>query len=444
MSGQEDKEDLKAEVARLRARVAELEQRVALKELPAGETAATGPDIPYKAIVDSMPVSVVVYNENGDPIDLNEATCARYGVPRERAITSFNILTEPALIELGFDVAFRRALAGEIQVMPPGPYDRPESPLNPGSRPRLWNQSIYFSVKHPTGARYVIELNFDVTALKEAEAKERQSAALLEAIVENAPLLIYARDKEGRPTLMNRKSAALFGHSVGGEPPETTSQGQMPSDVADAWRAHDMEVMAAGALASVENAVALADGWHVFLSHKFALRGEGEEVVGVCGMTLDITERVRTEERNKRLQEEMLRAREETLRSISTPLMPIADGVLVVPLVGEMTRERAEQLIETLLSGVASQRARLTILDMTGMPQTGPDVIDALLRAARGVRLLGAEIILTGIRPSVAQALVELSADLGSIVTQATLERGVAYALRTRREDSSGATPRGR
>jgi anti-anti-sigma regulatory factor len=218
----------------------------------------------------------------------------------------------------------------------------------------------------------------------------------------------------------------------------------MPSDVADAWRAHDMEVMAAGALASVENAVALADGWHVFLSHKFALRGEGEEVVGVCGMTLDITERVRTEERNKRLQEEMLRAREETLRSISTPLMPIADGVLVVPLVGEMTRERAEQLIETLLSGVASQRARLTILDMTGMPQTGPDVIDALLRAARGVRLLGAEIILTGIRPSVAQALVELSADLGSIVTQATLERGVAYALRTRREDSSGATPRGR
>ncbi|WP_437767252.1 STAS domain-containing protein [Sorangium sp. So ce281] len=110
----------------------------------------------------------------------------------------------------------------------------------------------------------------------------------------------------------------------------------------------------------------------------------------------------------------------------------IADGVLVAPLVGDLTRERGAQFTETLLEGISRQQARITILDVTAVPQAGPEVTDALIRAARSARFLGAEVVLTGIRPSVAQALVELGADLGGIVTRATLERGVTYALSMR------------
>ncbi|WP_437684242.1 STAS domain-containing protein [Sorangium sp. So ce131] len=106
--------------------------------------------------------------------------------------------------------------------------------------------------------------------------------------------------------------------------------------------------------------------------------------------------------------------------------------MLLVPLVGKMSRARAEQVIEALLQGVSGQQASMVIVDVTGVSEAGAEVTDALVRAARSVRLLGAEIVITGIRPSVAQTLVELEAELGGIVTRGTLERGVAHALSAR------------
>ncbi|XXY51253.1 PAS domain-containing protein [Sorangium sp. So ce269] len=212
----------------------------------------------------------------------------------------------------------------------------------------------------------------------------------------------------------------------------------VPAPVADALRGVDTDAIASAAPVDVEVRLPAADGMHVYLGTTFALRDEGGGVVGTCGIATDITERVRAEEQARKLQEDMLRIQDETLRALSTPLLPIASGVLVMPLVGEVSRERAAQVIETLLDGLSRQQATIAILDVTGVPQAGPSVTDTLLRTARSVRLLGAEVVLTGIRPSVAQALVELGADLGGIVTQGTLEQGVAYALAARR----GARPR--
>jgi rsbT co-antagonist protein RsbR len=103
--------------------------------------------------------------------------------------------------------------------------------------------------------------------------------------------------------------------------------------------------------------------------------------------------------------------------------------VVVMPLIGALDSARAQQVIETLLEGVAARRARVAILDITGVAVVDSQVANGLLRAAQAVRLLGASVVLTGIKPEVAQTLVNLGADLRGIVTRGSLQSGIAFAL---------------
>jgi rsbT co-antagonist protein RsbR len=100
-----------------------------------------------------------------------------------------------------------------------------------------------------------------------------------------------------------------------------------------------------------------------------------------------------------------------------------------MPMVGKIDARRAQQMLDTLLSGIAANRARTVILDITGVPVVDAQVASALVRAASAVRLLGAEVMLAGIRPEVARTLVDLGIDLGGILTCSTLQRGVALAM---------------
>ncbi len=145
----------------------------------------------------------------------------------------------------------------------------------------------------------------------------------------------------------------------------------------------------------------------------------------------------RAEAENRRLQEEIILMQEETLRALSTPLIPIAESVVLLPLIGTVNGARAQQVIETLLEGVVAHRAAVAILDVTGVPVVDAEVADGLIQAAKGVALLGAEVVLTGIRPEMARTLVELDTDLRGLVVRGTLQSGVEYALRR----SAGARP---
>ncbi|MDI1447344.1 PAS domain-containing protein [Polyangium sp. 6x1] len=164
---------------------------------------------------------------------------------------------------------------------------------------------------------------------------------------------------------------------------------------------------------------------------------EGRPVEFV-GAWQDVTERKEAE----RLVQEQAAA----LAQFSTPLVPITDDVLVMPLVGSLDTRRAAQVIETLLDGVGKTQARVAILDITGVAVVDTQVADALLRAAKAVSLLGAQVVITGIRSEVAQTLVQLGANMGDVVTRATLQAGVAYAMRGRAwagaEAKAGERPR--
>ena len=125
----------------------------------------------------------------------------------------------------------------------------------------------------------------------------------------------------------------------------------------------------------------------------------------------------------------MIRVQEAILAELSTPLLAVADELVVMPLVGTIASRRAGQVIERLLTGVIVTNARAVILDITGIPLVDTQVANAFIQAAQAVRLLGAQVIMTGLRPEVAQTLIGLGVDLRGIITRNTLQSGIAEVL---------------
>jgi rsbT co-antagonist protein RsbR len=144
----------------------------------------------------------------------------------------------------------------------------------------------------------------------------------------------------------------------------------------------------------------------------------------------DITEQKRREQEERAEQEEIIRHQQATLAELSTPLLSISESTVVMPLVGAVDSRRVHQMMDALLSGVAESRASIVILDITGVSVVDTQVANAFIRASMAVKLLGARVVLTGIRPEVAQTLVGLGVDLSTIITRSTLRDGIAYALK--------------
>lgn len=142
-------------------------------------------------------------------------------------------------------------------------------------------------------------------------------------------------------------------------------------------------------------------------------------------------ERRAAEERRAHIQEEIIAAQRQTLRALGTPVIPIRQGVLAVPLIGAVDRERAQLLIEAVVRGVAERRATTLILDVTGVPAIDVEVGSLLLQMARSVRLLGAEVLLSGIRPEVARLIVGLDVDFAGITTTASLQSAIDSTFKT-------------
>jgi rsbT co-antagonist protein RsbR len=155
----------------------------------------------------------------------------------------------------------------------------------------------------------------------------------------------------------------------------------------------------------------------------------GHETTQRVAVIRDISERKRAEAERIQLQEAIIQAQAVALAELSTPLIPITDQVMVMPLIGTLDSRRMQQVFDTLLQGMASSQAQVAILDITGVSVVDTQVANVLVRVAQAVQLLGAQVVLTGIRPEVAQTLVGLGIDLGSMVTRSSLQSGITYAI---------------
>lgn len=127
--------------------------------------------------------------------------------------------------------------------------------------------------------------------------------------------------------------------------------------------------------------------------------------------------------------EKLIRAQSQEILALSTQVLPLYRGILVIPLIGRLDRERAQVMTARLLSAVAQHTARVVVLDISGVPEVDADTAGHLVGVARGVELLGARAVLVGVSPAVAQAMVAGQVAFGRLTTLADLASGLEHAL---------------
>lgn len=127
--------------------------------------------------------------------------------------------------------------------------------------------------------------------------------------------------------------------------------------------------------------------------------------------------------------EELIERQRQQLLEVATPVIKLWEGVVAVPLIGTLDSARSQVVMESLLEAIVDQRAEYAILDITGVPTVDSLVAQHLMKTVAAARLMGAECVVSGIRPAIAQTIVHLGIDLGSIVTRADLADALAYAL---------------
>jgi rsbT co-antagonist protein RsbR len=128
--------------------------------------------------------------------------------------------------------------------------------------------------------------------------------------------------------------------------------------------------------------------------------------------------------------ERVIRQQEDSLRELSTPVLQVRERLLILPIIGVLDKERAQQLTEQLLGGIRTHRARVVVIDITGVPDVDEAVADHLVKTVDASRLMGAGVIITGLSSEIAQTLVTIGVDLDKMNTVGDLQGGIEEAER--------------
>jgi rsbT co-antagonist protein RsbR len=128
--------------------------------------------------------------------------------------------------------------------------------------------------------------------------------------------------------------------------------------------------------------------------------------------------------------ERIIRQQQDSIRELSTPVLPVREQLLILPIIGILDTERARQLTEQLLTGIRTHRARVVVIDVTGAPEVDEAVANHLVQTVDASRLMGASVIITGLSPKIAQTLVTIGVDLSKMHTIGDLQGGIEEAER--------------
>lgn len=128
--------------------------------------------------------------------------------------------------------------------------------------------------------------------------------------------------------------------------------------------------------------------------------------------------------------ERVIREQQEAIRVLSTPVLQVRERLLILPIIGVIDPQRARQLTEQLLRGIRTNRAKVVVIDITGVPVMDATVANHLVQTVEAARLLGATVIITGLSPEIAQTLVTIGVDLGKMNTVGDLQGGIEEAER--------------
>lgn len=297
--------------------------------------------------------------------------------------------------------------------------------ISNNDKPALLQEEILFLRQR------VAELEQHLSLSNTEETASHSSDLLLEAIYNQAPYVIAVANVVDKTTIQYVDVNPLCAQ-ISGIPAEQWI-GKKPKDivapeVAATMNKRALACIQANSTLEFEDCLTFPNGdvWTTALYtpvHDTA--GHIKQIV-VTGF--DITERKQQELAEQQQREALIEQQSAALMELSTPLLTINEQVVVMPLIGTIDSRRAQQIMESLLSGIAVNEATVAIIDITGVLIVDTQVANALVQSAQAVQLLGSQVILTGIRPEVAQMLVGLGVDLGSIITRSTLQAGIAFA----------------
>ena len=308
----------------------------------------------------------------------------------------------------------------------------------------IWLEASYTPVKDASGKTVsVIKFAQNITQARKAALAD---AAKLEAIKRSMGVIEFQPDG----TIMSANPAflKLMGYTEGELAGQhhrvfVTPQERVSADYASFW-----QELASGKVKSGQFHRLAKGGKSIWLEANynpvFDLEGRVERVVKFA---IDITDKVEsaraTEIALKQVREAEL-IREElnlALEEMSTPVMPIWDGILLLPLIGVVDSARTDKVVNKTLERINETRSKVFLLDISGVPAMDTAVANQLLKISKATRLMGCETVISGLSPAIARTMVELGVEVGEVRTTATLQQAFAIALGKRNKQVAGVAP---
>lgn len=268
----------------------------------------------------------------------------------------------------------------------------------------------------------------DITKEHTLEQQLFKNEYILQTIIDNAPAMVYVKSLDNIMLVANRTYANALQRDPKDLVGKHLSEFHPPEAIAQ-WDEDTRRLLETGQFQQTHSTLYLNGEMRDFTNNEFPLYDENGNVFAVCGIANDVTALRQAAREQAELQEQIIQSQQLALRELSTPLIPLDDEVLVMPLIGTLDGRRSQEMLENLLTGVSKHGASIVILDITGVPVIDTHVANVLVQATKATRLLGAEVIVTGIKPEVAQMLISVGAQLEDVQISGTLQSSIAHVM---------------
>jgi PAS domain S-box-containing protein len=268
-----------------------------------------------------------------------------------------------------------------------------------------------------------------VSKVEEGQLGSESSFRLLVQSVKDYAIIML--DPEGNVASWNEGAQKFKGYRAEEIVGKNFSIFYTPEDIASGKPAQELKIAADQGRFEDEGWRVRKDGSKFWANVTItALRDPDGSLRGFGKVTRDLTERKLVEEALKqKAGNEAISRRAQEILDISTPVVQVWEGVVLAPLIGSLDSQRTQQLMEKLLEAIVETRSSVALVDITGVPAVDTATGRHLVETMSAVRLLGANVILTGVRPAIAQTLVHLGVDLAGVTTRASLSAGLRTAM---------------
>jgi PAS domain S-box-containing protein len=369
-------------------------------------------------ILESTDLIVIALNSKGEIIRFNNA-CEQttgYRLEEVEGKCFWDFLIPPEQVE-GVKTVFRELAFDQM----PNQYENHWLTKDGERRLLSFSNTI---LKDKSGQiEFIISTAMDVTELRQAERGLR----LFRQAIDSASDAVRILDLDGSSLYHNQAYVDLLGYTAEevNNSETTISLYNKPDEGKQV-----AEAVAKGEAWNGEFEIRAKDG-RVFPAYVRGdtIRDDEGNPLAIVVFGTDITERKQDEIERERLQQEIIKAQQRAIQELSTPIIPVMDRIIVLPLVGSIDSMRASDIMRTLLAGISKHHAKVVILDITGVAIVDTGVAAYLDKVVQAARLKGARTIITGISDAVAETVVDLGIDWSRVETLRDLQTGLVVAL---------------